>query len=53
MLKPEDNAADILERHDKKIEALERVLIGLVKVLLLYTGINSILKALEKNYKLF
>ena len=30
MLKPEDNVGDILESHDKKIEALERTLAGLV-----------------------
>ena len=53
MLKPEDNVGDILESHDKKIEALERTLAGLVKILLIYTGINLILKALKKNDKLF
>ena len=53
MLKPEDNVGDILASHDKKIEALERALTGLVKILLIYTGINSILKALKKNDKLF
>lgn len=47
MLNPDDNAAEILKRHDKRIEALEIVLTGLARILLLYTGVKSILKALE------
>lgn len=53
MLKPDDKLGDILEKHDKKLSALELVLTGLINILLIYTGVNLILKALKKKNKLF
>lgn len=48
MLHPNDNAGEILERHEEKIEALEMLLRGLLRIILLGIGILSVSKALKK-----
>lgn len=48
MLHPNDNAAEIMARHEEKIQALELALKGLVKAMLLFSGINLISKILNK-----
>lgn len=44
-----EKIGDILESQDKRIKALEVTLNGLMKIILVYTGVKSILKALKKN----
>ena len=52
---PDENAGDLLQRHknsiyllERKIKALEVAIHGLLRTVLLYTGVCSVIKALKK-----
>lgn len=54
-INPDENAGDLLQRHEdsiylleRKTKALEVAIHGLFRTVLLYTGVRSIIKALKK-----
>lgn len=56
MLKPNDNVGEILERHEEKIEAFEKIFLGLLSGISMHLFIapkvKKVLKVLQKFNKL-
>lgn len=56
MLKPNDNVGEILERHEEKIEAFEKIFLGLISGiamnLFIAPKIKKVLQVLQKFNKI-
>ena len=49
MLKPDDNAGEIMERHEEKIEAIEKIFRGILGGIVLYLIILPKVSKLKKK----